>query len=194
MQRISGGVMPLVATIDTDKNKAFASVNNIVLKDHYKKYYNYFVALLNSEILNWYYSICYSNKSNLTVNISKTYLESLPIKGVTHGLKLDILVSYLLFIKSDLTFSRIEVVFLEQLVNGVIYELYFDEQFLKAKKQLLNQLGDLKPLTESMSDEEKLAVIQSEFERLYDPNHPVRNNLETLDSIEEVRIIKEALK
>ena len=45
-----------------------------------------------------------------------------------------------------------------------------------------------------MSDEEKLAVIQSEFERLYDPNHPVRNNLETLDSIEEVRIIKDALK
>ncbi len=46
---------------------------------------------------------------------------------------------------------------------------------------------------ENMSDEEKVALIQSEFERLYDPNHPVRNNLETLDSIEEVRIIKDAL-
>jgi hypothetical protein len=45
-----------------------------------------------------------------------------------------------------------------------------------------------------MSDEEKLAIIQAEFNRLYDPNHPVRNNLETLDSVEEVRIIKEALK
>lgn len=45
-----------------------------------------------------------------------------------------------------------------------------------------------------MSDENKLAIIQSEFERLYDPNHPVRNNVETLDSVEEVRIIKEALK
>jgi hypothetical protein len=45
-----------------------------------------------------------------------------------------------------------------------------------------------------MSEEKKLAIIQAEFERLYDPNHPVRNNIETLDSIEEVRIIKEALK
>ena len=45
-----------------------------------------------------------------------------------------------------------------------------------------------------MSDEEKLAVIQSEFERLYAPNHPVRNNLEALDSIKEVSIIMEALK
>ncbi len=43
-------------------------------------------------------------------------------------------------------------------------------------------------------EEEKLAIIQSEFERLYDPNHPVRNNIETLDSIEDVRIIKDALK
>ena len=45
-----------------------------------------------------------------------------------------------------------------------------------------------------MSEEEKLAIIQSEFERLYDPNHPVRFAIETLDSVEEVRIIKEALK
>lgn len=39
-----------------------------------------------------------------------------------------------------------------------------------------------------------LIILQSEFERLYDPNHPVRNAIETLDSIEEVRIIKEAIK
>ncbi len=44
------------------------------------------------------------------------------------------------------------------------------------------------------SEEEKLAIIQNEFERLYDPNHPVRFAIETLDSVEEVRIIKEALK
>jgi response regulator RpfG family c-di-GMP phosphodiesterase len=45
-----------------------------------------------------------------------------------------------------------------------------------------------------MSTEEKLAIIQAEFDRLYDPSHLVRNHLETLDSIEEIRIIKEALQ
>ena len=39
-----------------------------------------------------------------------------------------------------------------------------------------------------------LTFIQSEFVRLYEPNHPVRFAIETLDSVEEVRIIKEALK
>ena len=70
----------------------------------------------------------------------------------------------------------------------------FPEEINAANKQILPHLGDLKPITDEMSKEEKLAIIQSEFERLYDPNHPVRNNLETLDSVEEVRIIKEALK
>ena len=45
-----------------------------------------------------------------------------------------------------------------------------------------------------MSDEQKLAVIQREFDRLYDPNHPVRNRIETLDSVDVVRVIREALK
>ncbi len=44
-----------------------------------------------------------------------------------------------------------------------------------------------------MNSEEKPAIIQAEFERLYDPHHPVRNNVETLSSIEKIRIIKEAI-
>jgi hypothetical protein len=45
-----------------------------------------------------------------------------------------------------------------------------------------------------MSDEGKLAIIQNEFDRLYDPTHPVRNHLETLDSVDVVLTISEALK
>ncbi len=67
-------------------------------------------------------------------------------------------------------------------------------QFKAANKEIFPHLGEFEPLTDTMSEEEKLAIIQREFDRLYDPNHPVRNNLETLDSVEVVRIIREALK
>lgn len=77
---------------------------------------------------------------------------------------------------------------------GLVYEIYFPEEIKSAGKEILKHLGDLKPITDEMSEEKKLAIIQSEFERLYDPNHPVRFAIETLDSVEEVRIIKEALK
>jgi hypothetical protein len=75
-----------------------------------------------------------------------------------------------------------------------VFELYFTKEIKTVGKEILKHLEDLKPITDHMTVEEKLAVIQSEFDRLYDPYHPVRNNLETLDSINEIRIIKEALK
>ena len=79
LQRISGGNLPLTATIDTDKYKTFASVNNIILKEQYHNYYENILALLNSKVLNWFYANSFSNNSTLTVNISKTFLEKLPI-------------------------------------------------------------------------------------------------------------------
>ena len=84
IQRISGGDYPIVAAIDNRKYKTFASINNIVLKDEYRKLYKLIVALLNSSIINWYYANNFSNKSKLTVNISKTYLEMIPIPDVDH--------------------------------------------------------------------------------------------------------------
>ena len=76
----------------------------------------------------------------------------------------------------------------------MVYELYFPDEIKAANKEILPHLGDLTPITDAMTDEEKLAVIQREFDRLYDPHHPVRNHLETLDSVEVVRTIRGALK
>lgn len=70
----------------------------------------------------------------------------------------------------------------------------FISKIKSSNKEILKHLDDLKPIIDEISEEEKPAIIQSEFERLYDPNHPVRFAVETLDSVEEVRIIKEALK
>jgi type I restriction-modification system DNA methylase subunit len=82
IQRISGGASPLAATYDEDKYYSFASLNNLVLKENINYDIRYILALINSKLLNWYYSTNFSNKSELTVNVSKTFLEQLPIKIV----------------------------------------------------------------------------------------------------------------
>ena len=64
------------------KRKTFASTNNIVLKKEYNDYYKFFTGLLNSKLMNWFYSNNFSNNSNLTVNISKTFLETLSIPKI----------------------------------------------------------------------------------------------------------------
>jgi hypothetical protein len=81
IQRISGGKSPLVATIDKDKFLSFASTNLLLIKENLLSDYSYNLvcALLNSKLWNFYYSKSFSNSSNLTVNISKTYLEMLPL-------------------------------------------------------------------------------------------------------------------
>jgi type I restriction-modification system DNA methylase subunit len=79
IQRISGGNFPLKGTIDYDSYYTFASINNIVLKSEFNNYYEYILGLLNSKLFNWYYAKKFTNKSTLTVNVSKTFLEKLPI-------------------------------------------------------------------------------------------------------------------
>ncbi|MBZ0184458.1 MAG: N-6 DNA methylase [Melioribacteraceae bacterium] len=79
IQRISGGSRPITAALDTKKHKTFASINNILLKEQYSTLYEFILGLLNSSLLNWYYANSFSNNSDLTVNISKTFLEKLPI-------------------------------------------------------------------------------------------------------------------
>src|SRR5690606_36440921 len=117
----------------------------------------------------------------------------MPIKLIKNQDSFIKLVDYLELIKKQdhhtLTFS-----FFDSLLNSLVFEVHFPEEIKSAGKEILKHLEDLKPITDDMSEEKKLAIIQSEFERLYDPNHPVRFAIETLDSVEEVRIIKEALK
>lgn len=147
----------------------------------------------NSELANFYYKHYLGTNLESMPQLKNKDLDRFPIRLPNSIEYYNILADYLL-IAHKKNYSNIVISFYNSLSSSLILELALSEKFISNKKEIFRHLGDLKPITDSMSDEEKLAVIQSEFERLYDPNHPVRNNLETLDSIEEVRIIKEALK
>lgn len=79
LRRIGGGQFSLIAALDTDQYCAFASTNNILLNDNCHYNIRYILALLNSRVLNYYYTQKFTNQSLLTVNISKTFIEQLPI-------------------------------------------------------------------------------------------------------------------
>lgn len=75
MQRI-GGI--LITSYDNEKYYTFNSVNNLILKNS-KYSLKYLLGILNSKLMRHYYIRNYTNESSLTVNISKTYLDKLPI-------------------------------------------------------------------------------------------------------------------
>jgi len=154
---------------------------------------NYLIAVLNSSIFDYYFFQITAKIAGGRKRYTKQYVEKVPIPQISkkEQYPYEMLVDYVINSKS--LSNEISFNFFEQLLDAIVFELYFPEELKSANKEILKHLGDLKPLTDKMSEEEKLAIIQSEFERLYDPSHPVRNAIETLDSIEEVRIIKESL-
>jgi len=155
----------------------------------------YLLLYFNSDLANFYYYHFLGTNLESTPQLKNKDLDRFPIniEGLSSVEPFDIIADYLLEAHSR-NYNDLILSFFKGLSNSIIFESIFSTQFKSAGKEILKHLGDLKPLTDDMSEEEKLAVIQSEFERLYNPNHPVRFAIETLDSVEEVRIIKEALK
>lgn len=79
MQRI-GGI--LITAYDENQFYTFNSVNNLIPNPNNEYDLKYFLAILNSKLLRFYYISKFTNNSNLTVNISKTFLDELPIKMI----------------------------------------------------------------------------------------------------------------
>jgi hypothetical protein len=156
----------------------------------------FLTALLNSKLLTYAFKAFYAGgdlRGN-TFRYKKIFIEKLPIPKISKEYQkpFEYLVDYVMLAKTK--GLKLQAAFFEQLIDGMTFELYFTKEIKTVGKEILKHLEDLKPIKDHMTEEEKLAVIQSEFDRLYDPYHPVRNHLETLDSIEEIRIVKEALK
>ncbi len=138
IQRISGGTSPLVSTIDKDKYLAFASTNLLLIKKEYVNQYPYelICALINSKLWNFYYCKNFTNGSNLTVNISKTFLEMLPLpKGANVQIIKDIssLVEQLLVLKKEIKTAtlaskteqiRSKIEYTMDRINKLVYKLY----------------------------------------------------------------------
>ena len=79
VQRITGGTKPLKAAYDTNGLYDKESINNIILYEDAPVKTKFVLALLNSKLINWFYTTQFTNQSNLTVNLSKTYLSQIPI-------------------------------------------------------------------------------------------------------------------
>jgi hypothetical protein len=124
--------------------------------------------------------------------IDKEPLLGLPFFKSENPEYLDTIVDYILFLKSQPT-DKMSFYF-EQLIDGMVYELYFENEIKQAGCDILKYLDDLPEITEEMTDEEKLKIITKVFNKLYDAASPVRKNLETMEKVKEVRIIKESLE
>ena len=189
IQRISGGSSPLTATIDINKYRTFASVNNLLLKEQYKDKYEFILGLINSKVINWFYANSFSNNSTLTVNISKTFLEKLPIVDFNFdkNKSLSKVVNFVLTLKK----SNQDSSFFERLLDAIVYELYLPEAMVSGGADVIKYLSNLPELKEEEEDTINLKAIEKVYKELSDTSHPISAALLKLLTIEEVNIIED---
>jgi hypothetical protein len=152
----------------------------------------YILALLNSQLMEYFFKFIGVMTAGGAYTLKKATIEELPLLISKNTKPFELIVDYILFLKSQPA-DKMSFYF-EQFIDGMVYELYFENEIKQAGCDILKYLDDLPEINDEMADEEKMKIITKVFNKHYDKESPVRKNLFFMDSVEEVRIIKEALK
>ncbi|HRS42188.1 MAG TPA: TaqI-like C-terminal specificity domain-containing protein, partial [Dysgonamonadaceae bacterium] len=183
-------------TAAIDRN-CYYHLNNIHSFAPHKKglELQYVCAILNSSLINWYYKRISLEEDRALAQIDIETAEKLPIIVASKQYQIQVshIVDYLHFINSieSINFDTLIINFFEQIIDGMVYELYFPELLKKYDCEIIKHLGELPEFTEGMSDEDKMEICQKVFDRLNDATHPVRINLDRMkEEIPEIRIIE----
>ncbi len=81
--------------------------------------------------------------------------------------------------------------YFEQIIDGMVYELYFKEEIKKSGCEIIKHLGNLPEIKEKMSDNEKQKIIDNAFYQIKDS--PVFENLAKMKEVEEIKVIEHSL-
>ena len=188
MQRITGVDSPirLIMTI-VPKNSLCANSVNFISNSSPNKL-RYELGVLNSKLINTFFKYTSTN-----TNITTSEINAIPIPNANRVIIQYIasFVNYVLHLKNiKQVESGLMPIYFEQIIDGMVYELYFPELLKKHKREIIKHLGDLPEFTDSMSDEQKMEICKKVFDRLNDKEHPVRINLFYMNSIPEIAIIE----
>jgi adenine-specific DNA-methyltransferase len=154
------------------------------------------LAILNSTTV-WYFYLQISNSiRGGFVRYFRQYVEQIPIPDCSAPQKrvLSTLVEYVSCIynqRENRQAGALMVGYFEQLLNGLVYELFFPEELHAQKLTLFRFVEEAKlPSLESIPQEQRMERLAEVFDRLYDNRHPVRGALHSLRNLETVRIIQ----
>ena len=162
---------------------------------------HYLLAVLNSKLVDWYFRLIGVERAGGYYEYKPMFIERLPIPKISadkHDL-IATIVDYIIYLKKqpstdgkNLAHARdyIMVKYFEQIIDGLVYELYLTDELHRAGKYFFKTLLDehLPPIKEISGD--KMSLLRNTFEHLFDRKHPVRKNLFFLDSLETIRIIE----
>ena len=154
----------------------------------------YILAILCSKLVNFWLIYMGKRKGN-ALELTLEPLQFIPIKKITDVEQTNFIkiADYIIFLKQQeqiTDINKLISIYFEQIVDGMVYELYFPELLKQHNRTIIEYLGELPVFTDSMNDNQKMEIINTVFNRLNEKNHPVRVNLFYMNSIPEIKIIE----
>ena len=189
-----------------DDNQTF--VSNSIHSTYLKKEQNssflleYVLAAINSPVLNYFHDSLRVKGTDLHPQVLVGNLKKLPVKAASSKQQTICkkLVGYLLGIKAaretsgpvvQSTRDPLMFAYFEQVLNGLMYELYFPDEVQGAGLRLFDLMGvAVLPDFESIPKAQRLPSLRELFETLYDGTNPVKISLQKLQTLDTVRIIE----
>jgi len=180
-------------------NRSYYSINQINSSGISNFSLLFTLAIINSKLLTFYaqYTGIIKKEIGKQPQIRLNDLKKIPIKVIAKDSQkpFETLVDYILWLKKNenlLTtpYEKAASNYFESVINGMVYELYFEESVKKHGKDILKYLTGLPEINEYDKPEKTLEIVMKVFFELYDEKSSVRNALHYLDMVPEVRIIE----
>lgn len=150
----------------------------------------YLLAVLNSEVSEWYFDFIAPTSGMGTTMWKKAYIEQIPIAETSDSNKktVECLVDYIIFERKHNGESN-AFVFFDDLLNSIVFELYFPEEIKKADCEILKRLQDLPDLKSIQDTDSKLSTVRKVYDNLSNPAHPVSIAMNKIKGVPEVMAI-----
>ncbi|MDP2138187.1 MAG: Eco57I restriction-modification methylase domain-containing protein, partial [Candidatus Didemnitutus sp.] len=199
--------------LDEDGQYAFTSGYGITFKDPEEFPLKFMLGLCNSRVLDFYWRRVSTPLRGGFFRYFTQFIEQLPIAAATESEKDAVarLVDYLIFLNRHLadhtetasTRDPLMQAYWEQILNGLVYELYFPGELHAAGLRLFDLVAKAalpglpseapserrRDITQ-LPEKDRLKTLRMKFEEVYDIEHPLRAALFSLGNLETVRIIE----
>jgi len=152
------------------------------------------LSVLNSQVVLHFYLAVSSAIRGGYLRFIRQYVEQIPIPNTSKIQQetLGKLVNYLsLTGESESSRDSLMLGYFEQILNALVYELYFPEDLNAKGLRFFNLVEEAElPAIGSIPKGTRLGTIRHHFEQIYDLKHPIRAALQTLQSLDVVRTIE----
>jgi len=158
---------------------------------------SFVVSILNSPIAWFFVRKTSTDLQNSYIQALRQNQTPIPVPSATDEQKklCEKLVSIIITLNTpemvDVNSRKLMLAYFEQILNGLVYELYFPEDIHNAGLHLFDVVEQANlPALDTLPEANRLPQLRTLFESLYDGTHPLRIALSKLQTLDTVRIIE----